>query len=318
MDRIAPTLAVLLGVHRPFPDVRSGTAIEGVQGRSPAPLGVIIVWKGAGTDDLHASPGAWPWLRGALHGAGAGTLDGSTGSLPVDPVAALTTIGTGGLPFQHGITGAQVRTDDGRVVDAWGPDAPIPVIATFADDLDHAAHQQARVGLVATSTSDRGLIGGSWYPDADHDLMVTTSRPSKAVRRVLGRGFGTDAQPDLLGVVLRGSVGTMDRATHTIVDMIQAQVPDATFAITATGSGSPGAGAVRADTVARQLQDVLDAPLVTASAPGGLFLDEQRVTSSGIGADAVASALLERPAPGGGALFADAYPAYAVALARYC
>ncbi|MGZ8566625.1 MAG: hypothetical protein ACXWXS_06200, partial [Actinomycetota bacterium] len=77
-------------------------------------------------------------------------------------------------------------------------------------------------------------------------------------------------------------------------------------------------GSVPADTVARQLEGSLHMPLVTMSTPGGFFLDERRVASSGIGADAVASALLERSVPGGGALFADAYPAYAVALARYC
>jgi hypothetical protein len=318
VDRIAPTLEVLLGAHRPFPSVRSGTAIEGIDGQGRSPLGVVIVWKGVGTDDLRAASGSWPWLRGVIDGSGAGTLEGGSGSLPVDPVATLTTIGTGGLPYQHGITGAWLHADDGHVVRAWGPRAPIPVIATFAEDLDHAAHEQAQVGLVATSPSDRGLIGGTWYPGADRDLVLTTSHPAGAVRRLLDDGFGADGQPDLLGVVLRGPVGSMDRTTRDIVDVIRAQVPDATFAITATGSGTPLAGSVPADAVARQLQASLHAPVVTTSTPGGLFLDERRVASSGIGADAVASALLERSAPGGGALFADAYPAYAVALARYC
>ena len=193
-----------------------------------------------------------------------------------------------------------------------------PIIATFAEDLDRAAHEEAQVGLVATSTSDRGLIGGSWYPDADHDLVVTTSHPTVAVERFLTGGFGTDAQPDVIGVVLRGPVGSMDRATRTIVDTVSEHVPDATFAVTATGSRAPLADAVPADTVVQQLQGSLNAPVVTALAAGGLFLDERRVASSGIGAGAVASALLERSAPGGEALFADAYPAYSVALARYC
>ncbi len=300
LDRIAPTLEVLLGVHRPFASVRSGTAIEGVDGAGRSPLGVVIVWKGAGTDDLRASSSSWPWLRGVLDGGAAGTLEGSSGSLPVDPVATLTSIGTGGLPYQHGVTGAWVRTDDGRVVRAWGPEAPLPVIATFAEDLDHAAHEHARVGLIGTSASDRGLIGGDWYPGADDDLLITTSQPKGTVQRFLDEGFGADGQPDLLGVVLRGPVGSLDRTTHGIVDAIRARVPDATFAITATGSGTPMAGAVPADTVARQLEDSLHTPLVTAAAPGGLFLDEERVATSGIGADAVATALLERSAPGGG------------------
>ena len=166
-----------------------------------------------------------------------------------------------------------------------------------------------RIADSSAATGTRAPTTTSWSPPRSR---------RRTVQRFLDGGFGADGQPDLMGVVLRGPVGSLDRTTHRIVDTVRARVPDATFAITATGSGTPMAGAVPADTVARQLEDSLHAPLVTAAAPGGLFLDEERVATSGIGADAVATALLERSAPGGEALFTDAYPAYAVALARYC
>ena len=69
---------------------------------SPTPadepsLVVQVVWKGVGSADLEAHPHAWPFLRATIAGGG-GTLEGTTGSLPLDPTATLTTIGTGGLP----------------------------------------------------------------------------------------------------------------------------------------------------------------------------------------------------------------------------
>ena len=50
------------------------------------------------------------WRREATSRA---RLRGTTGSLPVEPATTLTTIGTGGLPFQHGITGTLIRDRDG-------------------------------------------------------------------------------------------------------------------------------------------------------------------------------------------------------------
>ena len=80
---------------------------------------------------------------------GAGTIEAVTGSVPLDPAATLTTIGTGGLPSSHGITGSLVRDDDGTVRRAWSASGAGSVIATFADDLDAASGQRAAVGAVA-------------------------------------------------------------------------------------------------------------------------------------------------------------------------
>ena len=145
-------------------------------------------------------------LRSLLH-HGTGTLNGTTGSLPLDPVATLTTIGTGGLPLQHGITGSYVRNDDGDVVRAWGDGAPLSVIATLPDDLDEKTGQRAMIGLVATDETDRGLIGGNWYPNHDRDPVTVANGSGSvtAASEILAQGFGRDQIPDVLGVVLSGA-----------------------------------------------------------------------------------------------------------------
>ena len=120
LDAIAPTLEAVAGVRRPHPDVRTGDAMPGViaDGAPPTPLIVVIAWKGVGTPDLEASPRRLA-VPAACDAQGAGTTDAVTGSLPLDPAATLTTIGTGGLPSAHGITGTLVRDDDGTVRRAW-------------------------------------------------------------------------------------------------------------------------------------------------------------------------------------------------------
>lgn len=103
LDQIAPTLADALHFRRDHPEVRAGTAVPGVASGAAPRLVVEIVWKGVGTADLKAAPGEWPYLRRLTSGAADATLDGTTGSVPMEPAATLTTIGTGGLPSQHGI-----------------------------------------------------------------------------------------------------------------------------------------------------------------------------------------------------------------------
>jgi nucleotide-binding universal stress UspA family protein len=226
LDDIAPTLAAAIGFDRPFPNVRSGTAIPGVTGGGAATLVVEIVWKGVGTADLDGHRSDWRYLASMMH-RGVGTADGSTGSLPLDPTATITTIGTGGLPMDHGITGSYVRNDKGDVVAAFGEHGPVPVITTLADDLDAPAttelaspfDQRPNVALVATSTQDRGLVGGAWYPGHDHDgFAIADGKDTVAAAERFLADDGTDDAPDVLGVVLQGSVASMDARTKAIVE----------------------------------------------------------------------------------------------------
>ena len=321
LDRIAPTLEPLLGLRRAHPEVRAGTAIPGVvREGARAPLVVTIVWRSVGMPELVARPDAWPWLAGHIEGAvpdGAGGV-AVPGSLPLDPAAVLTTIGTGGLPSQHGITGTLLRGPE-RVARAWTNAAPPSVITTLADDLDLANGQSSRIGLVAPGIADRGLVGDGWYVGADDDdLRIAPGDPLPEVDRLLADGYGADAVPDVLGVVLGGPLETLDRRTGMVVDAVMARVPDAAVVVTATGSLRAATHALPGTTVARRLDASVGANVVSAVGSDGMFLDPSVVTDRRISSDQVATALRGLLGPDGRRLVLDAYPSFSVAFARYC
>ncbi len=328
LDQIAPTLADVLGLHRPHPGVRAGLSVRGVaDGQSPR-LILEIAWKGAGSAELRAAPDAWPYLASLLV-TGTGTLDATTGSLPLDPTATLTTIGTGGPPSQHGITGTLVRNDRGKVVLAWGPGSPLSVISTLPDDLDESTNQAARIGLVATSRSDRGIIGGNWYLDHDRDQVVVTSgdRSVAAAARLLGSGFGRDDVPDVLAVVLEGPIRSMDRRTRALVALARrAAGGSVTVVVAGTGASAGGIapgqdGASRtADEVRGQVEAGVTGAtdVVAGTVPGGFFLDQSSLAELGITGQAVVEAVMQTRGPGGSPVFADAFQGFAVSFARYC
>jgi hypothetical protein len=323
LDRIAPTLADVLGLRRPHPEVRAGEAVPRMAS-GPAPrLVVEIAWDGVGTTDLRAEPRAWPFVRSLLHDRSTdGTLEATTGSLPLDPAATLTTIGTGGIPAQHGITGTWVRDDRGGVVRAWGPAAPTSVISTLPDDLVQALDQRPKVALVAPDPSDLGLIGNGWaYANHPYDVKLGSGDPLPAVRGLLADGYGADTVPDVLAVVLGGSIASMDRRTEGIVEAVRSAGERATFAVTATGTSSSSVTAMTAGEVAAQVDRTVGGPdpIVAEEVPGGIFLDQGALARRGLSSNAVVAAMLGMRAPSGDErLFADAFPGFAVSFARYC
>jgi hypothetical protein len=252
---------------------------------------------------------------------GVGTLEAEVGSLPLDPAAVLTTIGTGGLPQQHGITGSLVRNDEGRVVRAWGRGAPFSVIAALGDDLDELLRQEPRIGLVAADPSDRGIIGGNWYIEGDTDDVAMASRPDRAgaeAVRILRSGYGTDAIPDLLAVTLQGPVSVLDRVLGELVEAAnRASGGSAAVVVTSTGTGGSAAGSVPVEELEREVER-RTGPVIEASALGGLFVDQEALASSRISEDRVVSALRDLRAPDGTRLMADVFPSIAVSFARYC
>lgn len=315
VDRIAPTIARVMGYDRPHPEIRSGVALpDAVHVDARPPLVVEIVWRGVGTAAFN--PAGLPWLGSHdLHGAW--TFNGTTGSLPVDPAAILTTIGTGGLPSQHGITGSVIREAHGRPVPAWSAAAPTSIIATLGDDWDHATAQSARIGLVAGSPVDRGLIGGTWFLDHDRDdVEVGSADPARAVERLLDAGYGADRTTDILGVVLSGMAERMDRDTGRIVEMVMRRVPDTTFVLTATGDAD-GGGMPRPD-VAASVDRAVGSPVVARAVAGGLFLYQSVMAANDVTSDDVTRAMDAMEAPDGTPLFADAYPGFAISFSRYC
>lgn len=321
LDAVAPTVSAALGFDREHPEVRSGTSVSSVTDGKRPRLVMLIAWKGIGSSDLEARPDDWQFLTSLLDD-GAGTLAGESGSLPLDPAAMLTTIGTGGLPSQHGITGSWVRNDQGEVAHAYAPGAPVQIIATLADDLDHA-NPSTLVGLVASDERDRGIVGGSWYPGEDRvePLIVDNATVPVAVGVSLSEGYGADEIPDVLGVVLEGSVRSMDRWTRRIVTEAQRATGGATLVVVA-GTGSRDASGLALPD--RPLVDAVeeavpgDARAVAATVPGGLFLDQAVLRDQHSTTQVAVDAILSVNGPDGERMLADAFQGFAISFARYC
>ena len=319
LDDIAPTVAQIIRIARPHPEVRAGTAIGGVPSGPRPRLVLEVVLEGRGVADLARS--SRPSYFGRLLNRGAGTLAGDPLSLPADPAARLTTIGTGGPPRQHGITGSLLRNESGRVTRAWGPGAPLSVIATLGDDLDRISKRRAKIGLVARRLSDRGLIGGGWYVEDDEDdVAVAPTHPLRALERILGSGYGKDHVPDLIALTLQGPAADLDRNLRRAVAIATRVAPGRVMAVvTSTGTArGPQRPHVRARAVVNEVERRLPgSAIVTGAVPGGLFLDQDELAARGISDDRVLRALRAHVAAGA-PTFADAFPSTAVAFGRYC
>jgi hypothetical protein len=322
LDRIAPTVSDAIGFDRPFPDVRSGTAIDGVAAGDRPRLVLLVAWKGIGSAELEASPAEWPFLASLL-AEGAGTLGAQTGSLPLDPAAILTTIGTGGLPSQHGITGSFVRSDRGEVVPAFGDGAPVQVIATLADDLDEQTGGRALVGLVATDESDRGIVGGGWYPDEDPvDVAIGDGAAVPlSVDVHLSTGYGDDDVPDVIGVVMDGSIRSLDARTRRIVSAAERATGGSVLVVVAGTGGLERSPLAEPDSrLVRAVEEAVpgEARAVAATVPGGIFLDQAALTEAQATGQVAVDALLGVTDSEGREMMTDAFQGFAVSFARYC
>ncbi|MDQ4125780.1 MAG: hypothetical protein M3134_09300, partial [Actinomycetota bacterium] len=301
LDDVAPTVEAILGLDRPHPDVRSGTAVEDVATGEPPRLVVEVVWVGRGSDDLERARVAAEATK-----AGASTFEGDTVSVPVDPAAVLTTIGTGGRPSQHGITGTHLRDDAGKLRAAWSERSPVSVIATLGDDLDEELGEKPEIGIVAARRSYLGAIGGNWYIDVDRDRFVRTRRGREArdARTLLDGPFGADEVPDLAVVVVESGPKGLDAVFRTVLER-GAAVSGGSVAFVFTATGRTGGD--RAFEPPAQI-----ASLVERVVPGGLFLDQKELARQQVSEDEILRALTRDP------VFADAFPAIAVAFGRYC
>jgi hypothetical protein len=327
LDRIAPTVSEILSFDRPFPEVRSGERIGGVAARtgSRPRLVLLIAWASTGTADLEDDPNAWPYLR-SLMDDGVGTLDAATGSLPLDPAATLTTIGTGGLPSQHGITGSFVRNDvsgphAGEVHEAFAEDAPVHVIATLADDLEEHADPRTLVGLVAADERDRGLVGGGWYRGQDPVDVVfgDTAAAPLAVDVELASGYGADAVSDLIGVVLHGGIHRLDRLTGEIVRSAE-RATNRSVLVVVAGTSERHRLAIPDTTLVDAVEDAVPGTrrVVEATVAGGVYLDQAVLTETAVPGRAAADAMFDVTGSNGETMMVDAFQGFAVSFSRYC
>lgn len=316
LDAIAPTLEDVLGLDRPHPEVRSGRPLTQVvrSGTAPPRLVVVIGWKK--TDHR---PSAALSHRIA---AGTGTTLADPGSLPLDPGALFATIGTGGLPDQHGITGTLLRNEHGRVVEAFGKGSPSAVIAALADDLDEMGDGRPLIGSVGQTPADRGLIGKDWYGREDGDdviLLDPAASPGaqrRAATELLSTGYGRDGMPDLLGLALTSSSAALER--HLPVLERKAARDSGgrvTFVLVEvrTGRGLDGGSVIRRITS----PDGGRGP-VTAVGAGAVFLDQAHLTRTGGSTESVSEALRQASVPSGENIFSDVFPSSTIAFAEYC
>ncbi len=313
LDRVAPTVAQAMGLERLHPEVRSGTAIEGITTGESPDLVVMVVMKGV------EAPEAQEMVSfSALTEAGSATFAAAPGSSPLDPTALLTTIGTGGLPHQHGITGRLVRNDQGNLVEAWGRQSPVSVIAGLGDDLDDLTDQKAEIGLVAADPSDQGLIGGNWYISNDRDDLAVVPAPNAPaeVERLLDSGYGNSGAPDLLGVTLEGDPETIDGVLSKIVDLVTASTTSPAFVVTTIGVPEQTAS-MSATEIESIVESQMGTPVIEASTPGGFFVDQDVLADEGIPEDDIIAALAAVES-GGTRVFADVFAAIAVSFERYC
>jgi len=322
LEDIAPTLAAIAGFDRGNPSVRSGTPIEGAWKKADPRLLVMIALKNTGTVPAGG-------VAGELAQEGASGL-ATTGSLPVDSAASLTTIGTGGPPMQHGITGSLIRNENDQLVAAWSERAPTAVIAALGDDLDEKTGQRSVVGLVATDPTDRGLIGGNWYLDGDTDefRVADPGRVGETFADVLRKGeYGKDAIPDLLGATIDApNRRTIDRQLEQVVSALReagAVGPSpsmpTTVVLVGTGAADRPTPDMTGKQVASQIGSALSAPVVETAVPGGLFLDQEVMTSEAITTGRVMKALKTVTIPGTDRkAMRDAYPGFSVSFSRFC
>jgi hypothetical protein len=316
VDAIAPTLAEIMRLRRPHPEVRSGRAIPGVASPGSPRLVLLVALKGVGGSEAEGIR-----TLQELMNDGAGTSDGATGSLPADPVAVMTSIGTGGLPYQHGMTAALIRTDEGRVTRAWGRGSPVSVIAALGDDLDRQLDQRPLIGLAGTESGDQGLIGGNWYLDVDRDDVVLDTDTVESAERLLARGFGGDETPDLLAVTLEGSTREMDTNLRTLIELATRRTGRGSVTVAVAGTGSSAPPGATADVeVAESIESEVagSARVIATPSAGGFFLDQQTLSREQIAQDEILDAMRATRTTSGEPLFADLFSGFAISFARFC
>jgi hypothetical protein len=313
LDDLAPTLAAAMGIERPHPEVRSGEAWVHLLG-GPAPRLVIqVVWAGA--------PGPGDFLEGVSSlGGAAGEL--SAGSVPLDEAAMMATIGSGGTPSQHGITGALIRDRQGRLVRAWGRRSPGSVIAMLADDMSMLSDGAARIGLVTGSPDHQGLIGRDWYVSGNSpDLeIVPDASPEKLARRaevLLDSGYGADDVTDLLAVSMSGPQRALESATTRLMNAAKKTAPGRVL-YSLVALPERASSTLLATDVAAEIERDIDAPVIEATGAGGFFTDQAVLAEEHIGEDVILSAMSRVRAPDGERLFADRFTGVAIRFERYC
>ena len=173
---LAPTTANLIGAQS-FPSDREGEPLPLATTRSARRPAIVLTFviDGGGWNVLQRWPDAWPNLR-RLMGQGANFRNAIHGSFPAVTACAHATIGTGTYPDQHGITGHNIRDDEGVVRKAYGElghaDPADIVVPTLADLWYEETGGRAWVGEIGYQVWHLGMIGHGGQGRADGSKPV--------------------------------------------------------------------------------------------------------------------------------------------------
>src|SRR4029453_7318252 len=163
-------------------------------------------------------------------------------------------------------------------------------------------------------------VGGDWYPaEAPVDTAMRDSATAPlSVEVHLTTGYGADDVPDVIGVVLNGHVRSMDRWTREIVAEAERATSGSTLVVVA------GTGSAETDRLAVPDRGLVDAveeavpgetPAVSATVPGGLFLDQAVLRDQQVTGQVAVDALLSVSGPRRERMLSDAFQGFAVSFA---
>ena len=164
---LAPTTAQLIGFDG-WPDDRDGSPLPLSATGSTRPPRVVVTFviDGGGWNVLKAFPDDWPNLR-SLMDESANFRNAIVGSFPAVTACAHGTIGTGAFPNRHGVTGHNLRDEQGVVRKAYGWERRAP-----------ATSGSLPCPTSGTRRRTRGS-GGSGIESAPRHDGVRWTRPSR-------------------------------------------------------------------------------------------------------------------------------------------
>jgi hypothetical protein len=161
---IAPTTAQLIGAESFPAEDRRGVPLPLATTRSARRPKIVMTFvvDGGGWNVLQRWPDAWPNLK-RLMGEGANFRNAIHGSFPAVTACAHATIGTGSYPDEHGITGHNIRDDEGVVRKAYGElghaEPGDIVLPTLADLWYEESGGRAWVGEIGYQVWHLGMLG---------------------------------------------------------------------------------------------------------------------------------------------------------------